>query len=135
MTVYRVNAESKAERVAVTTLDQVLLRRLQEEAPGTYHHSMLVGALAERAAVLTGRDSLLRTFPTLAVLAVGGLELAVHGQPELGDHALGGELLGDGIPRQVPDDDDFVNGCHLNFSSTWMGCDQLCAAALAVRSG
>src|ERR1051325_11040513 len=27
-----------------------LMRRLQDEAPGTYHHSMLVGALAERAA-------------------------------------------------------------------------------------
>lgn len=36
-----------------------LLRRLQEEAPGTYHHSMLVGALAERAAVGIGADALL----------------------------------------------------------------------------
>ena len=36
-----------------------LLRRLQEEAPGTYHHSMLVGALAERAAVQVGADPLL----------------------------------------------------------------------------
>jgi putative nucleotidyltransferase with HDIG domain len=36
-----------------------LLRRLQEEAPGTYHHSMLVGALAERAAARVGADSLL----------------------------------------------------------------------------
>lgn len=36
-----------------------LLRRLQDEAPGTYHHSMLVGALAERAAARIGADSLL----------------------------------------------------------------------------
>ncbi len=36
-----------------------LLRRLQEEAPGTYHHSMLVGALAERAAGRIGADALL----------------------------------------------------------------------------
>ncbi len=36
-----------------------LLRRLQDEAPGTYHHSMLVGALAERAASQIGADPLL----------------------------------------------------------------------------
>ncbi|MFN8506827.1 MAG: HDIG domain-containing protein [Dehalococcoidia bacterium] len=36
-----------------------LLRRLQDEAPGTYHHSMMVGALAERAADGIGADSLL----------------------------------------------------------------------------
>ncbi|MBI5946766.1 MAG: HDIG domain-containing protein [Chloroflexi bacterium] len=35
-----------------------LLRRLQEEAPGTYHHSMMVGALAERAANRIGADAL-----------------------------------------------------------------------------
>jgi len=36
-----------------------LLRRLQDETPGTYHHSMMVGALAERAADGIGADSLL----------------------------------------------------------------------------
>lgn len=36
-----------------------LLRRLQDEAPGTYHHSMMVGALAERAAQRIGADALL----------------------------------------------------------------------------
>jgi len=36
-----------------------LLRRLQDEAPGTYHHSMMVGALAERAASQVGADALL----------------------------------------------------------------------------
>ena len=36
-----------------------LLRELQEQAPGTYHHSMLVGALAERAANRIGADGLL----------------------------------------------------------------------------
>lgn len=36
-----------------------LLRRLQDEAPGTYHHSMMVGALAERAADGIGADGLL----------------------------------------------------------------------------
>src|SRR5690606_11445241 len=36
-----------------------LLRRLQEEAPGTFHHSMMVGTIAERAADRIGADSLL----------------------------------------------------------------------------
>jgi putative nucleotidyltransferase with HDIG domain len=38
---------------------QPLLRRLLTEAPGTYHHSILVGNLAERAAEQIGVDSLL----------------------------------------------------------------------------
>jgi cyclic-di-AMP phosphodiesterase PgpH len=38
---------------------QPLLRRLLMEAPGTYHHSIMVGNLAERAAELIGADSLL----------------------------------------------------------------------------
>jgi len=36
-----------------------LTRRLLLEAPGTYHHSLLVGNLAERAAELVGADTLL----------------------------------------------------------------------------
>lgn len=36
-----------------------LLRRLREEAPGTFHHSMMVAALAERAAERIGADPLL----------------------------------------------------------------------------
>ncbi len=36
-----------------------LLRRLQLEAPGTYHHSIMVGNLAEAAAEAVGADSLL----------------------------------------------------------------------------
>jgi putative nucleotidyltransferase with HDIG domain len=38
--------------------DHPLLRRLQDEAPGTYHHSMMVGTLAERAAATIGADAL-----------------------------------------------------------------------------
>ncbi len=38
---------------------QPLLRRILTEAPGTYHHSILVGNLAERAAEEIGVDSLL----------------------------------------------------------------------------
>ncbi|MDB5056679.1 MAG: hypothetical protein JWO59_151, partial [Chloroflexi bacterium] len=36
-----------------------LLRRLMQEAPGTYHHSMMIGTLAERAAEQIGADPLL----------------------------------------------------------------------------
>jgi len=36
-----------------------LTRRLMLEAPGTYHHSLLVGNLGERAAELVGADTLL----------------------------------------------------------------------------
>ncbi len=38
---------------------QPLLRRLLLETPGTYHHSLMVGNLAERAASAIGADSLL----------------------------------------------------------------------------
>lgn len=49
-------------RIQLMELAQVshpLLRKLQEQAPGTFHHSVIVGNLAERAADLTGADSLL----------------------------------------------------------------------------
>jgi putative nucleotidyltransferase with HDIG domain len=39
--------------------NQPLLRRLLTEAPGTYHHSIIVANLAERAAESIGADSLL----------------------------------------------------------------------------
>lgn len=39
--------------------DQPLLRRLLTEAPGTYHHSLLVGNLAEVAAEAVGANALL----------------------------------------------------------------------------
>jgi putative nucleotidyltransferase with HDIG domain len=38
---------------------QPLLRRLLVETPGTYHHSIIVGNLAERAAEVIGADALL----------------------------------------------------------------------------
>ena len=40
-------------------LQRPLLRRLQEEAPGTFHHSLLVATLSERAASQIGADPLL----------------------------------------------------------------------------
>jgi len=40
-------------------LNRPILKRLQLEAPGTYHHSMVVGSLAEAAAEAIGANSLL----------------------------------------------------------------------------
>jgi putative nucleotidyltransferase with HDIG domain len=40
-------------------LNHPLLRELQQKAPGTFHHSVIVGNLAEPAADLTGADPLL----------------------------------------------------------------------------
>lgn len=42
----------------LTNPDQVLLRRLSLEAPGTYHHSLLVANLSETAAADIGANSL-----------------------------------------------------------------------------
>lgn len=51
-----------ATRIQLMELGQLshpLLGQLQEQAPGTFHHSVIVGNLGERAADLTGADSLL----------------------------------------------------------------------------
>ncbi|OQX63602.1 MAG: hypothetical protein B5M56_02420 [Desulfococcus sp. 4484_241] len=43
----------------LSNLDQPLLKRLMLEAPGTYHHSLVVGAMAEAAASEIGANPLL----------------------------------------------------------------------------
>lgn len=43
----------------LSDLNRPLLKRLQLEAPGTYHHSMIVGQLAEAGAEAIGANSLL----------------------------------------------------------------------------
>jgi hypothetical protein len=43
----------------LSDLNRPLLKRLQLEAPGTYHHSMIVGSLAEAAAEAIAANSLL----------------------------------------------------------------------------
>src|SRR5580765_454351 len=43
----------------LSDLNRPLLKRMQLEAPGTYHHSMVVGSLAEAAAEAIGANSLL----------------------------------------------------------------------------
>ena len=50
---------TRIQLMELAQLNHPLLRRLQEQAPGTFHHSVVVGNLAERAADLVGADSLL----------------------------------------------------------------------------
>lgn len=50
---------TRFQLMELAQLNQPLLRRLQDEAPGTFHHSVIVGNLAERAADLIGADALL----------------------------------------------------------------------------
>jgi putative nucleotidyltransferase with HDIG domain len=50
---------TRVQLMELAQLDHPLLRRLQAEAPGTFHHSVVVSNLAERAADLVGADPLL----------------------------------------------------------------------------
>lgn len=50
---------TRLQLMELAQLNALLLRRLQEEAPGTFHHSIMVGNLAERAAQKIGADGLL----------------------------------------------------------------------------
>ena len=50
---------TRMQLLELAQLQRPLLRRLQEEAPGTFHHSLLVATLGERAAVQIGANSLM----------------------------------------------------------------------------
>jgi putative nucleotidyltransferase with HDIG domain len=50
---------TRVQLMELSQLNAPLLRRLQEEAPGTFHHSIIVGNLGERAADCVGADPLL----------------------------------------------------------------------------
>ena len=50
---------TRVELMELTQLSHPLLRRLQDEAPGTFQHSIIVGNLAERAAECIGANALL----------------------------------------------------------------------------
>lgn len=50
---------TRVQLMELAQLNAPLLRRLQDEAAGTFHHSVIVGNLAERAADLIGADPLL----------------------------------------------------------------------------
>ena len=56
-TVFRLTSD--VTLLELSDLNRPLLRRMQLEAPGTYHHSMVVGSLAEAAAEAIGANSLL----------------------------------------------------------------------------
>ena len=50
---------TRLQLLELAQFTQPLLRRLQEESPGTFHHSLLVATMAERAAAQVGADALL----------------------------------------------------------------------------
>ncbi len=50
---------TRIQLMELAQLSHPLLRELQEKAPGTFHHSVIVGNLAERAADVCGADPLL----------------------------------------------------------------------------
>ena len=50
---------TRVELMEIAQLSHPLLRRLQDEAPGTFQHSVMVSNMAERAADRVGADSLL----------------------------------------------------------------------------
>ena len=78
---------SRLQLLELAQADHPLLRRLQDEAPGTYHHSMLVGALAERAAAQIRADSLVARagayYHDIGKLAMPGyyIENMTEGEP------------------------------------------------------
>ena len=55
----RLGIVTRVDLMELSQLNHPLLRRLQDEAPGTFQHSILVGNLAERAADRIGADALL----------------------------------------------------------------------------
>ena len=52
------NRYSNITLIDFTDFNNPLLRRLQIEAPGTYHHSVMVSYLAEHAAVMVGANEM-----------------------------------------------------------------------------
>ena len=50
---------TRVQLMELSQLNAPLLRRLQDDAPGTFHHSIIVANLAERAADQVGADALL----------------------------------------------------------------------------
>jgi cyclic-di-AMP phosphodiesterase PgpH len=75
---------------------QPLLRRLLLETPGTYHHSLMVGNLAERAAEAIGAD------PLLARVAAYYHDVGKLANPgAFIENQAGGVNVHDGLPPEV----------------------------------
>ncbi len=56
---YTLGFTTRVQLMELAQLTHPLLRQLQDRAPGTYHHSLMVSTLAERAAQAVGADALL----------------------------------------------------------------------------
>jgi putative nucleotidyltransferase with HDIG domain len=56
---YSLGFTTRVQLMELAQLTHPLLRQLQDRAPGTYHHSLMVSTLAERAAQAVGADALL----------------------------------------------------------------------------
>ncbi|HXG42043.1 MAG TPA: HDIG domain-containing protein [Dehalococcoidia bacterium] len=56
---YSLGLTTRVQLMELAQLTHPLLRQLQDRAPGTYHHSLMVSTLAERAAQAVGADALL----------------------------------------------------------------------------
>ncbi len=56
---YLFSVNTEISLLELSDLNQPLLRQLGLQAPGTYHHSLIVGSLAETAAEAVGADPLL----------------------------------------------------------------------------
>lgn len=50
---------TRVQLLEMSQLSQPLLRRMQDEAPATFQHSVIVASLAEKAALVIGADALL----------------------------------------------------------------------------
>ncbi len=75
---------------------QALLRRLLTETPGTYHHSLMVGNLAERAAEAVGAD------PLLARTAAYYHDIGKLSNPlAFIENQAGGDNVHDDLPPEV----------------------------------
>jgi putative nucleotidyltransferase with HDIG domain len=75
---------------------QAVLRRLLTETPGTYHHSLMVGNLAERAAEAVGAD------PLLARTAAYYHDIGKLNNPlAFIENQAGGENIHDELPPEV----------------------------------
>lgn len=109
---------TRLQLLELTQSDQPLLRRLQDEAPGTYHHSMMVGALAERAADRIGADSLLARagayYHDIGKLAKPQyyVENMLDGQPTPHDE-LSNEESANIIRAHVPNGVDMARRYHI----------------------
>lgn len=100
----------------LTSLDSPLLKKLKEEAPGTYNHSAVVSQLAEECAVALGEDAELARAAAL-YHDVGKLHHPEYFTENQGDYNLHDELTpelsADIIRSHTIDGHDLILANHL----------------------